>query len=162
MEAQSTISQELIDIKPGIGLGSIKFGMTRDQITDLLGEPADKEKFAYEEEVSESWHYDKLNMSIAFDEMEAWKLTTISVTSDEYKMEGTSIVGISREDLFSKFESMNLSDIEVEDWSETDETKQELVAADEVSMNFFVDGGNVREVQWGPDFSEDDEIIWPA
>ena len=77
------MKQEIKNIQFGIGLGIIKFGMSRDQVKIILGEPNEKE-LHYDEDAnidaSELWHYDDLDISISFDQEEDWKLVTLAVT----------------------------------------------------------------------------------
>ena len=76
--------KELKEIKPGVGLGFLKFGMSRDQVKELLGEPALIDKYSHSDAANdgtESWEYDELFLSISFDEAENWKLMMFSVSS---------------------------------------------------------------------------------
>ena len=58
---------QLKNITPGIGLGVLRFGMTREQIKQLLGAP---DEIVNEEADSETWHYDELDLSLNFDQEE--------------------------------------------------------------------------------------------
>jgi hypothetical protein len=63
----------------------------------ILGEPSFIDKYSHSEEpndATESWEYDELELSISFDEAENWKLMMISVASDFYELEETSIVDL--------------------------------------------------------------------
>jgi len=63
-------------VKIGIGIDDLKFGMDRDAVKKLIGEPTEKELFSYSEEdedLTEVWHYDEYNFYISFDEADEWK-----------------------------------------------------------------------------------------
>ena len=52
--------KELVEIKPGIGLGFLKFGMSREQVKELLGEPTFIDKYSHSDDLNdetESWEY---------------------------------------------------------------------------------------------------------
>ena len=63
-----------MDIKPLVGLEEVKFGFSRNQVKELLGEPSEVDSFQYEEDeddgLTESWHYDDKEISLSFDEIE--------------------------------------------------------------------------------------------
>lgn len=56
------------EINFGEGIGELKFGMTKDQVSSLLGKPDEIENIpGIDEEVNDdlvSWHYDNLEISL--------------------------------------------------------------------------------------------------
>ena len=66
------MKKEIKEIIPGVGLGTLKFGMTRDDVKKLVGKPDEVENLpGFEEEVNdelESWHYDEHEFSLVFDD----------------------------------------------------------------------------------------------
>ena len=67
------MKKELKDIKPGIGLGNLKFGMSRAEVKLMLGEPTFVDKYSHsdsDEDLTESWEYEELELSMSFDEDE--------------------------------------------------------------------------------------------
>ena len=64
--------EKFIDIKPLQGLGEIKFGFSRNQIKEIVGEPSEVDAFKYDEdeddELTEAWHYDEKELSFSFEE----------------------------------------------------------------------------------------------
>ena len=95
---------DLKEIKSGVGLGNIKFGMTRSQVKVILGEPSEIEKFSYsetDEDLTESWHYDELDLSAGFDEDVDWRLVTLAVSSPDYEFMGKKLIGLDSDELLS-------------------------------------------------------------
>jgi hypothetical protein len=159
------MKNEFKEIIPGVGLGAIKFGYSREQIKKLLGEPDDIESYSYtdsEEDMTESWHYDELELSLSFDEAEDWKLVTISVSSEFYLYKGFSPVGMSKQNFLSEIKKQNLSDLEYEDFATEESENQELYFTELQGINFWLDDAVVTEVQWGPLFLDDTTVNWPA
>ena len=69
-------------IKLGIGIGELKFGITRDSVREMLGEPESCEKYSYsntEKDLTESWYYTTLGISVGFDEEDNWRLGLIII-----------------------------------------------------------------------------------
>ena len=155
---------ELKEIKPGYGLGSIKFGMTRDEVRLLLGEPSFIDKYSHsdsDKDLTESWEYEELYLSISFDQAENWKLMMISVTSDFYELEEVSLIGLSEKKLIDQLDGIDLGDFFIEDCSENDSEDNKVIEIDKKSINFWLTSGVLDEIQWSPIFIDDDTIKWP-
>ena len=87
------------EIKIGTGLGDIKFGISREDLKKIAGEPTEIDTFNAsgdeDEYLTESWHYDEQEFSVSFDEEDNWRLTTIS-TSSENAILGEKLIGKSK------------------------------------------------------------------
>ncbi|WP_372744783.1 hypothetical protein [Lutibacter sp.] len=156
--------KELKEIKPGIGLGFLKFGMSRAQVKELLGEPTFIDKYSHSEaanDATESWEYDELFLSISFDEAEDWKLMMISVSSDYYELEEVSLIGLNESKLVDQLDEIDYGHVYVEDCSESDDEDNKVIEIDEKSINFWLTNGVLDEIQWSPLFINDDTIKWP-
>ncbi|UII28078.1 hypothetical protein LVD15_06530 [Fulvivirga maritima] len=155
---------ELKDIKPGEGLGTIKFGMTRDQVKEILGEADVVESYSYtdsDQDLTESWDYKELSLSLNFDEEDDWRLIVISVTSDFYQLEGETLIGQSEEKLKEVLAKVGMDDLEMEDWSSAESPDHKLIESNSHSVNFWINEGRLDEIQWSPQFIDDDTIKWP-
>ena len=112
-----------MEVKIGIGLDQIKFGMERSEVLEILGEPTEKELFSYsedEEDLTEVWHYDENEMSLSFDEADNWRLIMIAASDDTFELKGKDIVGRSYEDVLSILKELDLTNIETDEVSEQD------------------------------------------
>lgn len=151
----------LKEIKLGVGLGVLKFGMTRTEVKLILGEPSFIDKYSHSEsdnDLTESWEYDDLKLSLSFDEEESWKVTMMSVNSNFYEFEGKSLIGKSEKDILT---SLNINDSYLEDVSERDGENHKVIEIDKKSINFWFIDGVLDEIQWSPLFIDDDTINWP-
>ncbi|MEL6561684.1 MAG: hypothetical protein AAFQ94_26080 [Bacteroidota bacterium] len=75
-----TKEHEIKEIIPGSGLGIIKFGMTRDQLKLILGNPDETENDltdGIEDEDMETWHYDEMDLSVQFSESTDFRLVSL-------------------------------------------------------------------------------------
>ena len=152
------------EIKPGIGLGRLKFGMLRTDVKMLLGAPSFVDKYSHSNSTSdltESWEYEDLELSLSFDEEEDWKLTMISVTSNFYELDGISLIKSKENVVVEKLESLKIGELYLEDCSETDDEDQKVIEIDEKSINFWFANGILDEIQLSPMFIDDDTINWP-
>lgn len=158
------MKKELKEIKPGYGLGSLKFGMTREEVKLMLGVPSFIDKYSHsdsDKDLTESWEYEELLISLSFDEEEDWKLLLISVSSDFYELEGRSLIGLKEENLLKQLDEINLGNMNLEDCSDDDSEDQKVIEIDEKSINFWIHDGVLDEIQWSPFFIDDDTIKWP-
>jgi hypothetical protein len=154
----------LKEIKPGYGLGNLKFGMSRAEVKLMLGEPSFIDKYSHSDtadDLTESWEYDDLALSLSFDEEEHWKLIMISVTSNFYELNGMSLIGLNENDLMLKLEAMNLGELNLEDCSDFGSDEQKVIEVEEKSINFWLIDSALDEIQWTPFFIDDDTIDWP-
>lgn len=156
------MNKELKTIQAGQGLGSIKFGITRDELKKLIGEPDEVDSFSHsedEDDVTEAWHYDMLELSASFDQMESWRLVTLSVSSPKYQFEGRSLIGLERKELIDVLQGLGLTDLEYEDWSSAESPDHKLIASEEAGMNFWLDEGVLSEIQWTPLYDDEQECL---
>lgn len=158
------MKEELKNIIAGRGLGSLKFGQSRDQVKTILGDPDEIETDSFtesEEDLIESWHYDELELSLSFDEEDDWKLITIAVSADFYRFKNLNIIGMKKADLMNELKKLKIQDLEYEDCSTEESPTHELYSSDSLGMNFWLDESEVTEIQWGPLLKDKYTIIWP-
>ena len=158
------MKKALKEIKYGYGLGNLKFGMTKYEVKLMLGEPSYIDEYSHSDsdnDLTESWQYDELELSISFDEEEDWKLTMMSVNSNFYEFEGKSLIGKSEKDILADLASLNIEDTYLEDVSERDGENHKVIEIDDKSINFWFIDGVLDEIQWSPLFIDDDTIKWP-
>lgn len=158
------MNKDIKEIKSGFGLGILKFGMYREDIRELLGDPNDIEIYSYsetEENLTESWHYFDLELSCGFDQEEDWRLVTLSITSDYYQFHNKSLIGLNQNELISELKNLKINDLEFEDWSSKENPDYKLVTSDSIGIKFWFDKGILSEVQWVPLFIDDETINWP-
>lgn len=156
------MNKEIKNIQAGQGLGSIKFGITRDELKKIIGEPDEVDTFSHaedEDDLTEAWHYDMLELSASFDQVEDWRLVTLSVSSPKYQFEGKNLIGLEREELINVLQDLGLKDLEYEDWSSAESPDHKLIASEEAGMNFWLDEGTLSEIQWTPLYSDEQECL---
>jgi hypothetical protein len=139
------------DIYVGKGIGLLTFGNTQEQVLAVLGEPAEREKYSLSEldnDDTEAWHYDDLDLSLSFDQESDWQLSSIAISSDEFLLDGQPLVGKSRTEIEEVFDKM--------DWEpeEDDEVAKDdpaccLIHIDAAGLSFWLENDVVTEIQVG-------------
>jgi len=154
----------IANITPGEGLGDLKFGMQRADVKALLGEPDEVESQSHDdddEDITESWHYDEIEVSLSFDKVEDWKLCTIAVSNPEVKMHDKKVIGLSKDGLVEALKKMKITNLSYDDWSSAEMPDSMTITADDDEIVFWIEDGTVMDVQWGPLFIDEDTIKWP-
>ncbi|MCT4640642.1 MAG: outer membrane protein assembly factor BamE [Bacteroidales bacterium] len=152
-----------MDIKIGQGIDNIKFGMNRDDVKRILGEPNEVENYSFSSEehyLTESWFYEDKKLSLSFGEDDDWRLVTISSFSEECKIDDNDIIGINKNALLNLMSAIQIDDMFTEDLSDGEDS-QIVFGSDAKGINFLVKDDTVVEIQFGPLFKDEDTIIWP-
>lgn len=151
------------EINIGVGFDNVKFGITRDELKEILGKPDEIEKFSYsesEDDLTEVWHYDTHELSASFDEDEDWCLSMLATSSPEFSLGGFKLVGLSKDEVIGKISDLSLGEMIEEDWSTEDSSNHKLLSFDSSSLNLWFDRDHLSEIQWGPLVDDDyDDIM---
>ena len=154
---------DLQEIKPGYGLGIIKFGMTRDEVKAVLGEPNEIDSFSYtddDQELTETWEYESLGLSLNFDEEDDWRLVLISVTDDYYRLQGKEVIGQTKDNVLAILKELDLGFINLNE-TENDDPDNQRISLELLGLDFWFDYDILDEIQLSPQFIDDDTIKWP-
>lgn len=156
--------QNFKEIKPGVGIADIRFGMRRDDVHNTLGPADEVDAFSYEEagnDKTETWMYETLGLSLGFDEEEQWRLISLTVNANFYQYKGTVLIGKSLEEVKAILNNLEHNNFVVESWDEGEESTQVYIEVKTLNMNIWFEDGICDEVEWGPLFIDDDTIKWP-
>lgn len=149
-------------ILPGIGFGSIKFGMEEHEVSSYIGDPDESEVQNYGEgDEANVLYYDELGVSMSFDKEEDYKLVEISFDNDKFVLAGSIKVGMSKDDFLEALKTINLGDYDFEDLSDEGFEDKELYTFEKDNINIWVDEDEVSSIQIGPQWVDDDTILWP-
>ena len=107
-----------------------------------LGFPDEKDEYSYTDDntdFTEKWHYNKLGLSLSFDEEDNWRLGCITVFSSDFLFKNFIPVGLSKNDLIEKLREIGIGDLEYEDYSFLESPSHELLFSDLLGMNSWFD-----------------------
>lgn len=157
-----------INIVPGEGLDAIQFGLSRDEVKALLGNPDEVESVSLDESgeggLTEQWHYDELELSLSFDEIDDFRLTSIAVSGSDYLFDEQPLIGLTMEEVLEFLEESDMGEPEGEELeSEDPDVVVEVVSFPENNVTFWFENQILNEIQWSPFIDEDEETyIWPS
>jgi len=154
----------IIDIKSGVGLGDLKFGFTRENIKDILGEPDEVEQYSLsgdDDDQTESWHYDELELALSFIKVDEWRLVSLTTSSEESLFLGAEMIGLAQKDLKTELKKLGVNDLETEDCSSAESPNLKLIFSMNEGINFWLEEGVLTDVEWGVKHNDEEEIDWP-
>lgn len=140
-----------LNIQIGEGVGDFKFGATREEIKQAVGEPDEIEKGDDGIEdggLIEVWHYDEYELSVEFIELFDWKLGTIAINSEDCRLNELSIIGKSLNEVTNMLENMDLGEFESQKLElEDEEMDVVMVSAIDAGIDFWFENDLLTEVQ---------------
>jgi len=159
------MNSNLQTIIPGKGLGSLRFGSTRDSVKIMLGKPDEQETYSLTDDEddtdrTEAWHYDDAGISLSFDEIHDWKLSSIAVSDETYLLDGQKLIGLTLEEVLELFDAKGWGEPEDDDTVSEEGPEHKLLHVPQSAISLWFDNDILTELQWGPLWN-DDELVWP-
>ncbi|PKP10383.1 MAG: hypothetical protein CVU09_06955 [Bacteroidetes bacterium HGW-Bacteroidetes-4] len=150
------MDKQLKNIEIGIGIGSIRFGMKRDEVKAILGEPDEIEVFEEEDPELDNtivWHFDEVEMSLSFGDDDM--LLAIAISNEDVMLAGKKLMGLTINEITEFVKEFDLGEMEIEEQPEEDGVKSTLVSLWESAMNLWFEDDELTEIQWGPLWDEE-------
>lgn len=142
-----------MEVKVGIGIGELIFGMHRSQVEKLIGKP-DKEAIDDEDEMI--CQFNSLKSRISFYSNEGGRLGYIRCSSAALTHNGQSIIGEKIDTVLKLFEKATDISWEVEEYDSM------VVYTNENGwLSLQSEYDVVTQVELGVPFLNDDEYNWP-
>jgi len=154
-----------MQIIPGVGLGSIKFGFTEEGIINEIGKPDRIEDQQYIEG-SEEWNRDlwyfQRNLTFTLDSEDDFRLGIISITGSGYPLFGKELFGSPLRLIKSTLTKHTNEIPKYENFTHAESELHECLAHEGTGLRFWFESGLLSEIQCGYLFEEDNEtVIWP-
>ena len=137
-----------ITIEPLKGCGDIKFGMSIEEIVNIMGEPSNNEEIEPLEEgdgnCSVLYDYDEEEISVCFEGMANTIVSSISTTNSDALLFGERVYDMDRKKIIELMKSNG--------YKEFDEEEQEgdtCLIYDELMLDFYFNEGELIDVVWG-------------
>jgi len=144
-----------MEIKPGIGFDNIKFGMSRDEILKILGEPnrvVTGENDEFEQRLE--WYDKKIRLTFQLDEND--RFTYLTSKNDKTEYNGQKIIGLNIDFVKNKL----FRDL-VTDWVVEDYQFFETHFNENLWLNIRSEFEKVIEFEMGVPFKSDNIHRWP-
>ncbi|MBD5781552.1 hypothetical protein IEN85_18770 [Pelagicoccus sp. NFK12] len=145
---------DLTTVEPGIGIGSLTFGATQEQLVAILGEPDRITEDIASGEKSISCYYSSKGLSFHFHEENDFRLETIESSDPNVTLFGKTYIGRKRSEL--------LKEIKKDERFDQISEEEDRIEIESLSLNFWIEEDLVSDMQWGVLMSDEAEISWPT
>lgn len=144
-----------MELKPKFGIQDIKFGMTQNDVIEILGDP-DRIKVDQDDDDQILLEFFKLKLRLTFYLTEGGKLGYVRTSNPNVSFNGKRIIGTSIE--FAKKEIFGET---VKDWEIEEYDFFITHSNDEFWLTLDEEYGTVTNIELGVTFDNDDEYNWP-
>jgi hypothetical protein len=146
------------DIRLGKGLGKIKFGLTMEEVEELVGEPEEIEESDEEDEFEhQAWNYWEEGYSLYFDKEDDYRLSCIETANREVQIWGDRVFEMSKDQILQLFADNGITDPEEEE-AETGETR---LSFDKEMIDLYFDEDQLIAINFGVFINDNLEVVWP-
>lgn len=143
-------------IKPGIGINNIKFGMSENQVLNLIGKPS---KIIIDEDDDDKnpvYQYNELKLRLTFYNEYGGKLGYIRTSNPKIEINKKPIIGVQIEDVFKSY------DLEKKDWNEELYFTFNCYFNEKIWTTLNEEYGMVTDIEYGYLFDiKGENPIWP-
>ena len=136
------------EIVLGQGIGTILFGITKEELIEILGEPdeidmPDNSKGYH----WESYQYNAIKCSFSFDQDREGRLVEISVENGYFRIAKHIRVGLKKEDLLNSSLAQKFGKYIIEDMRSEELPTHEVISIAQVGLNLWLDDGKISTIQ---------------
>ncbi|MGC7873763.1 hypothetical protein ACPUYX_19905 [Desulfosporosinus sp. SYSU MS00001] len=142
-----------MEIKTGIGLDQLIFGMSYEEVRNILGEP---DKILETEKIDGVvyYFYDQL-IKTKFDKRKNEKLYSIEVHNPEVSFFNQKVINKTKTEIEMLLKNNGYTDLEYEDYEIFD-----TIFCEEIWTTFQFELNRLRNIEFSPLY-KDDKIVWP-
>lgn len=133
------------------GVGKLEFGQSEDDVKQILGQPDETDTMEHEDgTTSLHFMYYDLGLYLSFDSEDDFRLSDIEVDGDEFVLEGKIRIGSTTDELLMYLKKKGYTNLAVEDVSTPEDPNMQLIAVDELGINFWLEDDEISSIQVGP------------
>ena len=133
------------------GVGKLEFGQSEDDVKLLLGQPDETDTMEHEDgTTSLHFMYYDMGLYLSFDSEQDFTLSDIEVDSDDYVLDNSLRVGSTKDEVLIYLKKKGITNAVVEDVSSEEDPDMELIAIDEIGINFWLQDGEINSIQVSP------------
>ena len=146
-----------LEISLKTGLNELRFGLTMDEVKKIMGDPDDTETLDDSEEKTEVWYYWEDGITVFFEMQGIFKCVCLETDNPDSVLLGHKISELKETDIKDLFVKNNYVEFETED----EEWGEKRISIDDAVVDIYFDKGAIMSVNWGVDYDEEEEPIWP-
>lgn len=137
----------------GIGYAKILFGMTKEEVINIVGVP---DRTLDERDDGEVWIYNSLKMRLLFGYEEDNRLYSIDVYDADVTFLSTKIIGMSFKEFIKFMKDNGYDSYEMDTYGIFDTAYFE-----KLNTTFTIEFDKISSYEFSPFFKDENTIIWP-
>ncbi|WP_066834460.1 hypothetical protein [Rufibacter ruber] len=147
------------EIKLGYGIGDLRFGLTMDDVEEIMGEPEEIEESDEEDEFEhKAWNYWDTGFSFYFDQEDDYRLSCIETANPNVTLWGKKIFELSQQEVEDLFKQHGIQSVE----KEKIEDNVTCLSYDKEMIDLYFEQGKLLAVNFGVHMDDNLEVLWPA
>lgn len=143
-----------MEIMIGSGVGPIVFGMTQEEVQEILGYPDKSSENAKPSSITIT--YNDIMMKFGFDQDENCKLYDIEIANPITTLFGQRVIGKTKQEILSLLDQNGYFEHIEEDYE-----KFGTITCEEICCEFEFELNQLVYITFSPLWENEDEIIWP-
>ena len=139
------MSKLILDIKPKLGLGEIKFGDYTKRVMELVGDPGSVEEISTDDEIKTTVLSFSDGITIFLEGILDPVVSHFDIYNKEAKLFGYQVFDMTEQEIVQLMNDNGYTEVEKEDeeWGET------RLTFDDALMDFYFIEGDLVAVNWG-------------
>ena len=132
-------SKKVQEIIIGKGLSDLPFGVTQDEVREIFGKPDSENKLDLKDDVTVTWDYWELGLSLDFDKSDDFTLSSMEVSDKNISLLGEKLIGKKEKEIREAIVKFKLGTPEEEDGG---------FGFEDLGIYFWFAGGTLEEIHW--------------
>lgn len=143
---------------PHVGVGSLRFGMTLEEVRAIVGDPAFEETIDWPEDTAtREWTFEDPDLDLSFADEDAMRL--VNITARQGLLRGVDVIGMPEEAAIAALHGAGSPPVA---FAEEFATGLRVLRCEDDDLLLFVEDGVVQSIGLFPEHDADrDEWIWP-
>ncbi|MFC6996557.1 hypothetical protein [Rufibacter roseus] len=147
------------EIQLGRGIGDLTFGLSMEQVEDIMGEPEEIEESSEEDEFEhKAFNYWDTGFSFYFDKEDDYRLSCIETANPNVTLWGKKIFELSLQEVEDLFKANGVQSVE----KEKIENNVTCLSYEKEMIDLYFEEGKLLAVNFGVHMDDNLEVLWPA
>ncbi|ALI99004.1 hypothetical protein [Rufibacter tibetensis] len=146
------------EIKLGYGIGDLRFGLSMDDVEEIMGEPEEVEESDEEDEFEhKAWNYWDSGFSFYFDKEDDYRLSCIETANPNVTLFGKKIFEMNQQEVEDLFKEKGVQNVE----KEKIENNVTCLSYEHEMIDLYFEEGKLLAVNFGVHMDDNLEVLWP-
>lgn len=147
------------EIRLGYGIGDLRFGLSMEDVEEIMGEPEEIEESDEEDEFEhKAWNYWDTGFSFYFDQEDDYRLSCIETANPNVTLWGKKIFELSQQEVESLFKEQGVQTVE----KEAVENNVTCLSYEKEMIDLYFEEGKLLAINFGVHMDDNLEVLWPS